>query len=161
VATLLPGSDGYVTLDFVNDVALVCEGDIKMGIDAGGPGATYYVRGRNNASATIWYTGNFNGNKTVSFSLLPAGEPTTISSVVPPGGFSGDSYGPAIGITLGPYSYATFTNVNGTNSYSKNNPSNKPIYVAFPYPDGTLPGITPNFASGSTDTYLLIGNIKA
>jgi hypothetical protein len=144
----------------ISQVALICEGDIKMGIDTSGPGATYYVRGRNTASATIWYTGNFSGNKTVSFSLLPTGETTTIGNVVAPGGFSGDSYAGAIGITLGPYSYATFTQ--GVNSYSINNPTPKPVYIGFPFPASpTSAEFTPNFASGSSDTYLLIGNIKA
>jgi hypothetical protein len=131
--------------------------NLIMGTNTGGPGATYYVRGRNNASATIWYEGNFSGSKILSFSLPPAGEPTIIGDIVPPSGFSDPSYVNATGMTLGPYSYITLDNPVTTSTFSTTNGGNIPIYVSFPFP--TTGPYTPNFASGSTDTYLLIGTI--
>jgi hypothetical protein len=45
-----------------------------------------------------WYVGNFDGNKTVGVPLLPG---VNIDyNTICPGGFSGDSYGGIIGVTI-------------------------------------------------------------
>jgi hypothetical protein len=125
--------------------------NILMGTNTGGPGATYYVRGRNIASATIWLT---IGGNIIPMYLPPAGEPRNISNIVAPG----FTYSTANGITLSPYDYVTFSQtVFPFLTYSFTNPDPYPVYVSFPFP--TFPPFTPNFKSGSTDTYLLIGDI--
>ena len=103
--------------------------------------------------ATVWYDGNFGGNKTLSLSLCPTSASTTIGNVVP-AGFAGDDYVASIGITMPPYSQATF--VQGANSGVITNNTALAAFSSFTG-FGAPANFVPNFAGGSTDTYVLRG----
>lgn len=78
--------------------------------------------------AILWYVGNFSGYKTLSM-ILPDTKNAQIqlSSVQP--SLSGDDFVSAVGITLPPYTQATWFSASNSPQSSNNNTA-LPIYVA-------------------------------
>jgi hypothetical protein len=122
--------------------------NIVMGIPGVNIDASYYVKGRNIAYASLWY--ELDTNMFNSIPLYPVNLSTILSDVGPTNFLSQISQ--FSGVTIGPFSHFTYYSSIYTFDILNNTPST--FYSTF------TTNFTPDFSVSVNDKYLLVGTIS-